>query len=89
MTGANMHLVTVDIEVAADAPPPEPKLDEGEHIVQRVVRLKDLDAMLKGESHRMREESGDEGGLMVDYDKRGFAIDALVASVAAGLTVAA
>lgn len=45
-----MQLVTIEIELAEDAPPPEPKLDEGEHIVQRVVPLKDLDTALKSTS---------------------------------------
>ncbi|KLT42064.1 hypothetical protein CC85DRAFT_285831 [Cutaneotrichosporon oleaginosum] len=70
MTGANMHLVTVQIELPPDAPPPQPKLDDGEHIVKRTVPLKELNAVLK------------------DYEKRGFAIDALVQSVATGLGLA-
>lgn len=49
MTGANMNLVTVEIDLPPNAPPPQPKPDEGEHIVQRLVPLRDLDAVLRGE----------------------------------------
>ncbi len=83
MTGANMNLVTIQIDLPADAPPPQPKLDEGEHIVQRIVPLKDLNAALKGMSGM------DLPRLTADYEARGFAIDALVQSVATGLGLAA
>ncbi|OCF45275.1 ADP-ribose pyrophosphatase [Kwoniella heveanensis CBS 569] len=66
MSGANMNLVTVDVKLGENDPDPEQKLDEGEHIVKRVVPLKDLHSILK------------------DYAKKGFAIDALVASIAQG-----
>ncbi|WWC88013.1 uncharacterized protein L201_002915 [Kwoniella dendrophila CBS 6074] len=66
MTGANMNLVTVDIKLGENDPEPEQKLEPGEHIVKRVVALKDLHSILK------------------DYAKRGFAIDALVGSIAQG-----
>lgn len=84
MTGANMNLVTVDVELAEDAPKPTQKLDEGEHIVQRVVPLKELDATLKGESKAITVWMEE---LRADYAKKGFAIDALVASVATGLSI--
>lgn len=83
MTGANMNLVTVDVELPEDAPKPTQKLDEGEHIVQRVVPLKELDAALRGES----ESTAEKEVLMADYAKKGFAVDALVASVATGLSI--
>ncbi|ORY28636.1 putative phosphoribosyl-ATP diphosphatase [Naematelia encephala] len=66
MTGANFQLVTVDIHLNESDPEPQQHLEEGEHIIKRVVPLKDLNATLQ------------------DYSKRGFAIDALVASVALG-----
>lgn len=56
MTGANMHLVTVDIELPEDAPPPQQKLDPGEHIVRRVVPLRDLDAEVQSESGVRQQE---------------------------------
>lgn len=49
MTGANMHLVTVDVEVEDGAPGPEQKLEPGEHIVRRLVPVKELGAVLDGE----------------------------------------
>ncbi|KAL7423735.1 hypothetical protein Q5752_001317 [Cryptotrichosporon argae] len=70
MTGANMHLVTVDIAIDAGEPDPEQKLDDGEHITKRVVALAELYPTLH------------------DYAKKGFAVDALVASVAEGLAIA-
>jgi len=70
MTGANMHLVTVNVKLGENDPEPEQKLDPGEHIVKKVVSVKDLHSILQ------------------DYSKRGFAIDALVASVAQGWELA-
>lgn len=49
MTGANMYLVTVDIRLPDDAPAPVPKLEPGEHIVHRLVRLRELSGALRGE----------------------------------------
>lgn len=49
MTGANMNLVTVDIRLPPDAPEPVPKLEEGEHIVKRLVPLTQLSQVLRGE----------------------------------------
>jgi len=54
MTGANMHLVTVDIRLPPGAPEPEPHLDEGEHIVKRLVAIDELDAVLQGELANVR-----------------------------------
>nr|XP_031858748.1 uncharacterized protein CI109_005843 [Kwoniella shandongensis]KAA5525820.1 hypothetical protein CI109_005843 [Kwoniella shandongensis] len=66
MTGANMHLVTVNVKLGEHDPDPEQKLEPGEHIVKRVVPLKYLQHALE------------------DYARRGFAVDALVASIAHG-----
>lgn len=44
MTGANMYLVTIDIDGEAG----ETKLEPGEHIVKKLVPVKDLHKVLKG-----------------------------------------
>ncbi|KAL1410907.1 hypothetical protein Q8F55_001850 [Vanrija albida] len=69
MSGANCHLVTVDVKLGPDAPDPVPKLEPGEHIVTRLVPVQHLASVLR------------------DYEKRGFAIDALVSSVALGISL--
>ena len=64
MTGANMNLVTVNVKLGENDPEPEQKLEpvwystrgkvnaneQGEHIVRRVVPVKDLHGILQGES---------------------------------------
>jgi ADP-ribose pyrophosphatase len=52
LTSANMKLVIVDVKLTEEDPEPEAKLDEGEHIVKRVVEVKDLWKTLEGESER-------------------------------------
>ena len=47
-----MKLVIVDVKLTEEDPEPEAKLDEGEHIVKRVVEVKDLWKTLEGESER-------------------------------------
>ncbi|ODN84249.1 hypothetical protein, variant 2 [Cryptococcus amylolentus CBS 6039] len=42
MTGANMYLVTIDVHLSENDPEPEQHLDDGEHIVRKVVPLKYL-----------------------------------------------
>jgi hypothetical protein len=49
LTSANMKLVIVDVKLTEEDPEPEAKLDEGEHIVKRVVEVKDLWKTLEGE----------------------------------------
>ncbi|RXK35524.1 ADP-ribose pyrophosphatase [Tremella mesenterica] len=49
MTGANMQLVTINVNLGKNDPEPQQKLDEGEHIVKRVIPLQDLPAVLSGE----------------------------------------
>ncbi|KAI9635035.1 putative phosphoribosyl-ATP diphosphatase [Dioszegia hungarica] len=66
MTGANMNLVTVNVKLGENDEDPQQHLDEGEHIIKRVIPLSDLHKTLK------------------DYASKGFAIDALVASMAEG-----
>ncbi|KAK4684748.1 hypothetical protein P7C73_g5419, partial [Tremellales sp. Uapishka_1] len=70
MSGANCNIVTVKIELGEDDAEPEQKLEPGEHIVKRVVALKDLYAELQSET---------------DYAKKGFAVDAKLSSIAQGL----
>lgn len=44
-----MHLVSVDVHLpSSDAPPPKADLEEGEHILQRVVRIDELYDVLQG-----------------------------------------
>jgi ADP-ribose pyrophosphatase len=64
MTGANMNLVTINVKLGKNDPEPEQKLEpvcisirgklnadeQGEHIVRRVVPVKDLHGILQGES---------------------------------------
>jgi ADP-ribose pyrophosphatase len=64
MTGANMNLVTVDIKLGENDPEPEQKLEpvsfseKGEHIVKRVVPVKDLHQILQGESSDPTRDNG-------------------------------
>jgi ADP-ribose pyrophosphatase len=45
-----MKLVIVDVQLTEDDPEPEAKLDDGEHIVKRIVEMKDLWNTLEGGS---------------------------------------
>jgi ADP-ribose pyrophosphatase len=49
MTTANMKLVTVSVSFEGQLETPIQKLEEGEHIVKRVVPLDELNAELNGE----------------------------------------
>lgn len=51
MTNANMKLVVVNVLLEDELETPTPHLDDGEHIITRVVELNQLDAELKGASH--------------------------------------
>ena len=99
MSGANMILVTVNVMLGENDPEPDQHLDpvslsitvlrgadwfhiQGEHIITRVVALRDFPATIKGIPLR---QSSSEGSLgPTDYAKKGFAVDALVASIAMG-----
>jgi ADP-ribose pyrophosphatase len=48
MTTANLKLATVSVLLDDKLETPDQQLESGEHIVKRVVALKDLDAELKG-----------------------------------------
>ncbi|KAG8988682.1 hypothetical protein FRB94_002990 [Tulasnella sp. JGI-2019a] len=52
MTTANMRLITLNVTLAEDAPPPKQKLDAGEHIVVRVIELDSLNDELKAYAKR-------------------------------------
>lgn len=61
--------------------PPKAKLEEGEHIVQRVVEVSKLYDLLKGLSHHVASQLhtiADERSRS-DYDSKGFTIDARLA----------
>lgn len=63
--------------------------DQGEHIVKRVIPLQHLYATLQGTSDTCDEYLAvTAADYSPDYDKNGFAIDALVASVAEGWKLA-
>lgn len=49
MTGANMVLVTVDVDVDDASVLPDAHPDEGEHIEKELVALRDLRSTLDGE----------------------------------------
>lgn len=44
-----MKLVTVEVKLSENDPEPQAALDEGEHIVKRVVELRNLWKTLEGE----------------------------------------
>jgi ADP-ribose pyrophosphatase len=63
--------------------------NQGEHIVKRVIPLQHLYATLQGTPDTCDEHLAvTAADLPPDYDKKGFAIDALVASVAEGWKLA-
>jgi ADP-ribose pyrophosphatase len=47
MTNANMHLVVLGVDLEDELTRPESKLDPGEHIVTKVVEVKNLNAQLE------------------------------------------
>ena len=51
MTTTNMQVVTLNVALADKLETPDPKLDEGEFIVKRVVPLSELYQELKGVSY--------------------------------------
>ncbi|KAE8540185.1 hypothetical protein D1P53_004123 [Cryptococcus gattii VGV] len=57
MSGANMHLVTVHVNLGEHDPEPEQHLDKGEHIIKKVIPLKYLSRHLDDYAKR---------GFMVD-----------------------
>ncbi|KAI5451772.1 hypothetical protein NCC49_001419 [Naganishia albida] len=70
LTNANMVLCTVRVKLSESDPEPKQKLDEGEHIIKRVVEVKEL------------------YNVLLDYNKRGFTIDARLAHWAMGYHMA-
>lgn len=48
LTNANMVLCTVRVKLSESDPEPKQKLDEGEHIIKRVVEVKELYNVLLG-----------------------------------------
>ncbi len=49
MTTANMKFIAVGVTFDGELESPEQRLDEGEHIVKRIVELAKLNEVLKGE----------------------------------------
>lgn len=93
LTTANMVLATVRVKLAESDPEPKQKLDEGEHIVKRVVEVSELYNVLQGgfpASRRpcdlrfSRGEWSADGSCGIEYNKKGFTIDARLAHWAMG-----
>ncbi|OXG85189.1 ADP-ribose pyrophosphatase [Cryptococcus neoformans Gb118] len=57
MSGANMHLVIIDVKLGEHDPDPEQHLDQGEHIAKKIIPLKYLSRHLDDYARR---------GFMVD-----------------------
>lgn len=87
MTDANMHLVTVDVQLpAGELAAPKPKLEAGEHIVQKLVEVSQLWETLQGSSrspsssflftHSCSSRFSPLCSGHVEYESRGFVIDA-------------
>lgn len=53
MTNANMKLVVINVKLSDYPSSPKAKLDEGEHIVKRIVELDRLNDELKGKDRRV------------------------------------
>lgn len=82
MSKSSMRLVTIEVEVGADAP--VPKLEDGEFIEVRVTPLKSLYAHLQGEPSPLV----DPAHACAAYDKLGYIIDARLYHLAAGIELA-
>lgn len=80
LTGANMKLCIIDIALEDDAPEPVSQPDEGEYIDLHLVPLHSLQSHLQGMLAIF---------LRVDFAHKGFAIDARLSHLAAGLALAA
>lgn len=93
LTNANMVLCTVRVKLSESDPEPKQKLDEGEHIIKRVVEVKELYNVLLGPFHsRVCAASlADKSASLLwklDYNKKGFTIDARLAHWAMGYHMA-
>ncbi|KAG1749147.1 NUDIX hydrolase domain-like protein [Suillus paluster] len=90
MTNANMKLVVVSVLLEDKLETPAPHLDDGEHIITRVVELDQLDAELKGAPYHPVHSDGmySQSSNIQAYDKKGFAVDARLSHFAAGYTMA-
>jgi ADP-ribose pyrophosphatase len=100
MTGANMNLVTVNVKLGENDPEPDQKLEPVCYPMRRSWMLMSRENILWGGSFLLRifiasckvglgaSLTGGNLKLMLDYAKKGFAIDALVASVAQGWELA-
>lgn len=100
LTGANMKMVVVNIELKDDAPEPVAKPEEGEFIEKYLVPVKGLYQSLKGKSPSIASPPAHAGSrspstdsrpcwlyLATDFQAKGFAVDARLAHLAIGLEV--
>lgn len=100
LTGANMKMVVVNIELKDDAPEPVAKPEEGEFIEKYLVPVKGLYQSLKGKSSSIASPPAHAGSrspstdsrpcwlhIATDFQAKGFAVDARLAHLAIGLEV--
>lgn len=88
-----MVLCTVRVKLSESDPEPKQKLDEGEHIIKRVVEVKELYNVLLGPFHSqvwVASLADTSVSLLLnkDYNKKGFTIDARLAHWAMGYHMA-
>lgn len=90
LTNANMVLATVRVKLAESDPEPKQKLDEGEHIIKRVVEVSELYNVLQGGFSAQLPGVGikDDQWLRTlcstEYNEKGFTVDARLAHWAIG-----
>jgi ADP-ribose pyrophosphatase len=89
-----MKLVTIDVKLTEEDPEPEAKLDEGEHIVKRVVEVKDLWKTLEGQSISQNKSNHNMfttyallpfPDALLEYNEKGFILDARLSHFAYGM----
>lgn len=92
MSGANMKLCLVRIDLADDAPEPVAKPEEGEFIEKHLVPLKGLVKTLSGENGSAVLHTSTHAlwsfSLPPDFQAQGYAVDARLAHLAVGLELA-
>lgn len=88
MTNANMKLVALKVLLDDYPSSPKPKLEDGEHIVKRVIELNSLHQELKGTDSCLSFSDSQTEISLTAYEARGFAIDARLAHFASGWELA-
>lgn len=83
-----MKLVALKVLVADHPSSPKAKLEQGEHIVKRVIELDSLNDELKGEFHAYCVCFLRLLMILPAYEARGFTVDARLAHFASGWELA-